>query len=36
MFMKTYLKNRKLNENKMPFEKYNIKNIKLLCHDKIA
>ena len=27
MFMKTYLKNRKLNENKMPFEKYNIKNI---------
>ena len=22
--------------NKMPFEKNNIKNIKLLCHDKIA
>ena len=27
---------RKLNENKMPFEKNNIKNIKLLCYDKIA
>ena len=36
MFLKTYLKNRKLNGNKMPFEKYNIKNIKLLCYDKIA
>ena len=27
---------RKLNGNKLPFEKYNIKNIKLLCYDKIA
>lgn len=27
---------RKLNENKFPFEKYDIKNIKLLCHDKVA
>lgn len=27
---------RKLSGNKMPFEKHNIKNIKLLCYDKIA
>lgn len=27
---------RKLYGNKLPFEKYNIKNIKLLCHDKVA
>lgn len=27
---------RKLSGNKMPFEKNNIKNIKLLCYDKIA
>ena len=36
MGVNNYLKNRKLNGNKMPFEKNNIKNIKLLCYDKVA
>ena len=36
MGVNNYLKNRKLNRNKMPFEKNNIKNIKLLCYDKVA
>ena len=36
MGVNNQLKNRKLNINKMSLEKNNIKNIKLLCYDKIA
>ena len=36
MGVNNQLKNRKMNGNKMPFEKNNIKNIKLLCYDKVA
>ena len=33
---KVFICNRKLSGNKMPFEKNNIKNIKLLYYDKVA